>query len=233
MTTQTPRPATRTRRGGKFTPEPVATAKRKPAGETGTKAAPAVKTGTKGPHQPSPPPQRGQAVAIATKAEPSPPVVVTPATPPPPAVAAFFRTPAGSYAYRHLLTTIALREDSTPEQKAQAHQAVAAALAAFAPTNCVEAILALQAISLHFAMIESLSRAANSKMFPHTMELHKDAANLSRGTVNVLDALDRRRGNGGQRKVTVEHVHVHQGGQAIVGSVTSGAAPIPMPRTGN
>jgi hypothetical protein len=34
----------------------------------------------------------------------------------------------------------------------------------------------------------------------------------------LLDALNRHRGKG-QQKVTVEHVHVHEGGQAIVGTV--------------
>jgi hypothetical protein len=34
----------------------------------------------------------------------------------------------------------------------------------------------------------------------------------------LLDALNRHRGKG-QQKVTVEHVHVHSGGQAIVGTV--------------
>jgi hypothetical protein len=32
-------------------------------------------------------------------------------------------------------------------------------------------------------------------------------------------ALNRHRGKGGQQKVTVEHVHVHAGGQAVVGVV--------------
>jgi hypothetical protein len=34
----------------------------------------------------------------------------------------------------------------------------------------------------------------------------------------LLDALNRHRGKG-QQKVTVEHVHVHAGGQAVVGMV--------------
>jgi hypothetical protein len=34
----------------------------------------------------------------------------------------------------------------------------------------------------------------------------------------LLDALNRHRGKG-QQKVTVEHVHVHSGGQAVVGTV--------------
>jgi hypothetical protein len=33
-------------------------------------------------------------------------------------------------------------------------------------------------------------------------------------------ALQKLRGKAGQQKVTVEHVHVHQGGQAIVGAVS-------------
>jgi hypothetical protein len=37
----------------------------------------------------------------------------------------------------------------------------------------------------------------------------------------VLEALNRHRGKG-QQKVTVEHVHVHEGGQAIVGNVEGG-----------
>jgi hypothetical protein len=38
----------------------------------------------------------------------------------------------------------------------------------------------------------------------------------------LLEALNRHRGKG-QQKVTVEHVHVHSGGQAIVGMVEGGA----------
>jgi hypothetical protein len=37
----------------------------------------------------------------------------------------------------------------------------------------------------------------------------------------LLDALNRHRGKGGQQKVTVEHVDVHAGGQAVVGVVES------------
>src|SRR3954447_839531 len=46
------------------------------------------------------------------------------------------------------------------------------------------------------------------------------ANKLSRTYAVLLDALNRHRGKG-QQKVTVEHVHVHQGGQAIVGAVNS------------
>ena len=41
---------------------------------------------------------------------------------------------------------------------------------------------------------------------------------LSRTYATLLEALNRHRGKG-QQKVTVEHVHVHPGGQAVVGAV--------------
>src|SRR5947208_702049 len=47
------------------------------------------------------------------------------------------------------------------------------------------------------------------------------ANKLSRTYAVLLDALNRHRGKG-QQKVTVEHVHVHAGGQAIVGAVNPG-----------
>jgi hypothetical protein len=44
------------------------------------------------------------------------------------------------------------------------------------------------------------------------------ANKLSRTCTMLLEALNRHRGKGHQ-KVTVEHVHVHAGGQAVVGMV--------------
>ena len=44
------------------------------------------------------------------------------------------------------------------------------------------------------------------------------ANKLSRTYATLLEALNRHRGKG-QQKVTVEHVHVHAGGQAVVGTV--------------
>ena len=55
-----------------------------------------------------------------------------------------------------------------------------------------------------------------------TFEGHREnlsqANKLSRTYTVLLDALNRHRGKG-QQKVTVEHVHVHAGGQAVVGMV--------------
>jgi hypothetical protein len=47
---------------------------------------------------------------------------------------------------------------------------------------------------------------------------------LNRGALpdlEQIEAIQRLKGKTGQQKVTVEHVHVHDGGQAIVGAMTT------------
>lgn len=48
------------------------------------------------------------------------------------------------------------------------------------------------------------------------------ANKLSRTYATLVEALNRHRGKGGQQRVTVEHVHVHAGAQAVVGVVGTG-----------
>jgi hypothetical protein len=47
------------------------------------------------------------------------------------------------------------------------------------------------------------------------------ASKMSRTHAALVEALNRHRGKG-QQKVTVEHVHAHAGGQAVVGNVEAG-----------
>jgi hypothetical protein len=49
------------------------------------------------------------------------------------------------------------------------------------------------------------------------------ANRLSRTYALHMETLDKHRGKG-QQKVTVKHVHVHEGGQAIVGHVETGGS---------
>jgi hypothetical protein len=49
----------------------------------------------------------------------------------------------------------------------------------------------------------------------------RQAGKLSRVYADLMLALDKHRGKG-QQRVTVEHVHVHQGGKAIVGAIQAG-----------
>ena len=109
--------------------------------------------------------------------------------------------------------------DSSPKRVAF----VAAALAAFKPTDELEGLLAAQGVALHLGAMECLRRAMLPDQHPDiAAKLRKDGANLARGMTDMLEALDRKRGKGPQ-VVRVERVVVHEGGQAIVGNVQPAA----------
>ena len=96
-------------------------------------------------------------------------------------------------------------------------------LQAFAPADEIEGMICAQAVAAHHASMECSRRAMLADQpFEAAQGLRKAAANASRTFVELLSALDRKRGKGGQQVVCVEHVHVHPGGQAIVGSVETG-----------
>jgi hypothetical protein len=124
-----------------------------------------------------------------------------------------------------LKCTIATVANTDPNAASQRVAAVSAALAAFKPADEIEGMIAAQAVALHHAAMECLRRAVlPDQMSDVASKLRKDAANMARAMTDMLDALDRKRGKGGQQVVRVEHVHVHRGGQAIVGNVQGGDA---------
>jgi len=47
------------------------------------------------------------------------------------------------------------------------------------------------------------------------------ATRLMRLYLEQIEAMQKLKGKAGQQTVTVEHVHLHEGGQAIVGAVTT------------
>jgi hypothetical protein len=131
-----------------------------------------------------------------------------------------------------LKSTITAVANTDPDALPQRVAAVSAALAAFKPVNEIEGMIAAQAVALHHAAMECLRRAMlPGQPFEAAQGLRKAAANASRTFVELLAALDRRRGKGGQQVVRVEHVHVHRGAQAIVGNVktdeTVATKPVP------
>ena len=104
---------------------------------------------------------------------------------------------------------------------------VAAAMKAFEPRDEVEGMLAAQATAMHLASMECFRRSIISEQSAETAsKLRRDGTNLSRGMTDMLAALAKHRGQG-QQKVVVEHVHIHAGGQAVVGAVTTGGV-LPM-----
>jgi hypothetical protein len=100
--------------------------------------------------------------------------------------------------------------------------ATVAALAGIGPKDELEGMLAAQLLASHNAAMECYRRAMISEQtFEGRKENLSQANKLSRTHATLLEALNRHRGKG-QQKVTVEHVHVHNGGQAIVGNVEGG-----------
>ncbi len=108
-------------------------------------------------------------------------------------------------------------------------QAVMAALKAFKPTDEIEGMLAAQTVALHFGAMECFRRSMIIDQPSDTAsKLRRDGANLARTMVEMLEALDRKRGKRPQ-VVRVERVVVQDGGRAIVGNVSQGpCAPPPL-----
>lgn len=101
-------------------------------------------------------------------------------------------------------------------------RATLVALAGIKPSDEIEGMLAAQMVACHHATMDSYRRAAHPEQPPVLRhENLADANKLSRTYTAQMEALQRYRGKG-QQRVTVEHVHVHQGGQAIVGNVERG-----------
>ena len=80
-------------------------------------------------------------------------------------------------------------------------------------------MIAAQLLATHNATMECYRRAMIAEQTLEGRRENLNQANkLARTYATLIEALNRHRGKG-QQKVTVEHVHVHAGGQAVVGIV--------------
>jgi hypothetical protein len=110
-------------------------------------------------------------------------------------------------------------KNSGAEDRDKQLSATVAALIGIGPKDELEGMMAAQLIAAHNAAMECYRRAMiGEQTFEGRRENLAQANKLSRTYAALLEALNRHRGKG-QQKVTVEHVHVHAGGQAVVGVV--------------
>ena len=110
-------------------------------------------------------------------------------------------------------------KNSDDEFRDKQLSATVAALVGIAPKDELEGMMAAQLIAAHNAAMECYRRAMiGDQTFEGRRENLNQANKLSRTWATLLEALNRHRGKG-QQKVTVEHVHVHAGGQAVVGAI--------------
>jgi len=97
-----------------------------------------------------------------------------------------------------------------------------ALLAELSPRTAAEALLAVQLIGVHEAATMFLHQATAEGQTAEGADRNVlRATRLMRLFTEQLDAMAKLKGRTSQQKVTVEHVHVHDGGQAIVGAVNA------------
>ena len=93
------------------------------------------------------------------------------------------------------------------------------------PKDHIEGMLAAQMITTHNMIMQCFRRTVG--MFDDgqfdVLKIGNDTLNLANKLMRTytmqMEALNRYRGKG-QQKMTVEHVHINSGGQAIIGNVT-------------
>jgi hypothetical protein len=114
------------------------------------------------------------------------------------------------------------REPCDADEQKRLMQATLAAMTGMKPRDELEGMLIALLIASHSAAMECYRRAMlGEQTFEARRENLTQANKLSRTYADLTEALDRHRGKG-QQRITVEHVNVHAGGQAIVGAVTPG-----------
>ena len=83
----------------------------------------------------------------------------------------------------------------------------------------IEGMLAVQMIATHHATMDCFRIAVQNTQLGVINPMLCIANKLSRTFTMQIETLNRYRGKG-QQKMTVEHVHINSGGQAIIGNLT-------------
>jgi hypothetical protein len=97
------------------------------------------------------------------------------------------------------------------------------------PRDHIEAMLAAQMAATHAAAMKLFRDLADAQDLQHRDSAERALNKLMRTFATLVDALKRYRA-GSEPTVTVQHVNVSEGGQAIVGNVTQ--TPRDMPANG-
>jgi hypothetical protein len=108
--------------------------------------------------------------------------------------------------------------DSDGNLDTSAIDAVFAVLDGAQPKNEIEAMLVLQMAVTHALAMKKAATLNQVKTIPQQDSAGLALMRLNRTFTTQVEALASLR-RGGRQRMTVEHVHVHSGGQAIVGNV--------------
>jgi hypothetical protein len=100
------------------------------------------------------------------------------------------------------------------------------ALAEMQPSSAMEFMLAAQMIALNDAIFLFMYQATLDETSLVKRDFYTEKVCKLMGVwMQQADCMMRLKGKTGRQKVTVEHVHVHSGGQAIVGEVSAPRTP--------
>ena len=99
------------------------------------------------------------------------------------------------------------------------------------PRDCIEAMLGAQMAALHMSMMTYVDEFAQPAHTPQQEMAERAVNKLSRTFATLVGALKHYRG--GEQKLTVRHVSVSDGSQAIVGNVTQAPRDVLPEKTPN
>lgn len=123
-------------------------------------------------------------------------------------------------AMTHLLSFIG--EGSSSLSQANKINAALPMINAINPQDELEGMLALQMVGIHHMTMEMIGRGMRPDQTVDKVTNNVNrTTKLARTFIAQLDALNKHRGKG-QQKMTVEHVHVNNGGQAVIGNIGRG-----------
>ena len=125
-----------------------------------------------------------------------------------------------TYCLRQLIQIV---PDAHDEDYTLTVNAAVAMLAAIAPQNEMEAMLAVQMVASHHLSMLCSARTKRADQTPQFQANGNMASKFARTHAAQVEALSRLRRGGEQ---VVRHVHVNEGGQALIaGTVNTGGAP--------
>lgn len=98
-------------------------------------------------------------------------------------------------------------------------------IASLAPQDNIQILLASQMISIHELQQKMMMYVTNSGDTDITIKYINAASKLSNIFIQQVSLLSKLQGSS-EQKMTVEHVHIHNGAQAVVGTIHS-SSPTP------
>jgi len=105
-------------------------------------------------------------------------------------------------------------------EREKAFNFIASFMHGLKPGDETEGILISQMAGAHNLIMEFMKQAVTPGQFPAvTNDYTLRACKLMHVFLKQLEVLEKYRGKSSHQKVIVEHVHIHQGGQAVVGHI--------------